>query len=150
MRTAVIGVGNEFRHDDGVGPEVARRVAALNLPDVAVATTDGEPARLLELWAGTDVVVIVDAVRNDPGDPGRIHELVVDRPLPGPSGSASSHGLGLGEAVELAVALGRMPRRMVVLAVEGTDFSQGVGLSPHVAAAVDRLVEDAAREAGRG
>jgi hydrogenase maturation protease len=41
-----------------------------------------------------------------------------------------------------------MPRRLVLLAVEGADFSAGTGLTPEVAAAVDRLVDLAAREVG--
>jgi hydrogenase maturation protease len=148
MKAAVIGIGNEYRHDDGAGPEVIRRLAELELPGVTLAVTDGEPARLIDLWAGADVGVLVDAVRNDPANPGKIHEFVVDRPVAGYGGAASSHGLGLGEAIDLALALDRMPRRLVILAVEGADFSPGVGLTPLVAAAVDRLVNLAIHEVG--
>jgi hydrogenase maturation protease len=145
----VIGIGNEFRHDDGVGPEVVKRLAALDLPDVTLTVTDGEPTTLIDLWSDADVAILVDAVRNDPEHPGKIHELVVDRPVAGPGGTASSHGLGLGEAIDLAMALERMPQRLVIFAVEGADFSPGIGLTPEVAAAVDRVVALADREATR-
>jgi hydrogenase maturation protease len=39
-----------------------------------------------------------------------------------------------------------MPRRLVILAAEGAEFSVGKGLTPEVAAAVDRLAQMAARE----
>ena len=147
MNAIVIGIGNEFRHDDGIGPEVVKRFTALGLPDVSLAVTDGEPTELIDLWSDADVAVLVDAVRNDPAHPGKIHQFVVDRPVAAPGGSASSHGLGLGEAIDLAMALERMPQRLVILAVEGTDFTTGVGLSPEVAIAVDRVVQVARREA---
>lgn len=148
MAATVIGIGNEFRHDDGAGPAVVQRLAEMDLPGVSLTVTDGEPTRLIELWSDADVVVLIDAVRNDPAHPGKIHELIVDRPVGGLGGTASSHGLGLGEAIDLAVALERMPRRLVILAVEGADFSAGTGLSPDVAAAVEHLARLAAREVG--
>lgn len=146
MKAIVIGIGNEYRHDDGVGPETVRRLATLGLTDVALEVTDGDPAQLIDLWHEADVAVLIDAVRNDPTHPGKIHELIVDRPVAGPAGTASSHGLGLGEAIDLAITLDRMPRRLVILAVEGADFTSGVGLTPEVATAVDRIVEIAERE----
>ncbi|HEU4543779.1 MAG TPA: hydrogenase maturation protease [Jiangellaceae bacterium] len=146
MTAIVIGIGNEFRHDDGVGPAVVKKLAELGPPDVSLAVTDGEPSRLVDLWSEADVAVLVDAVRNDPVHPGKVHELIVDRPVGGLAGTASSHGLGLGEAIDLAVALERMPRRLVILAVEGADFTVGTGLTPEVAAVIDRIVQLAIRE----
>ncbi len=145
MKTVVIGIGNEYRHDDAVGPEVVKRLTDLDLTDVSLAVTDGEPTHLIDLWTEAEVAVLVDAVRNNPANPGRIHELLVDVPVSA-NGTASSHGLGLGDAVELAMALGRMPRRLVVFAVEGSDFTPGVGLSPGVSAAVEQVADLVLRE----
>ncbi|NEE00648.1 hydrogenase maturation protease [Phytoactinopolyspora halotolerans] len=135
----VIGVGNEYRRDDGVGAAVVRRLHRCTLPQVTLAITDGESSRLIELWGDADVAVVVDALHADGGEPGRIHRVVVDRPLTGHRPLASSHGMGMGEAVDLALALDRMPRRLVILAVEGADFSVGRGLTPAVRAALDRI-----------
>jgi hydrogenase maturation protease len=135
----VIGVGNEFRRDDGAGPAVVARLGDLAPPGVRLVVTDGEPTRLVEAWTGAALAVVVDAVRADPPRPGRVHRFVVDRPRPGP-GSASSHGLGLDDAVRLAIALDRMPGRLIVHAIEAADLTQGPGLSPPVAAAVDAVV----------
>jgi hydrogenase maturation protease len=41
----VIGIGNDFRRDDGVGLAVAEELAKRNLPGVRVVTAIGEPAR---------------------------------------------------------------------------------------------------------
>ncbi|WP_338932793.1 hydrogenase maturation protease [Streptomyces netropsis] len=145
-RITVIGVGNEFRRDDGVGSAVVARLrdsaAHGRLPaGVRLVCCDGEPGRLIGLWEGADLAVVVDAAHAHPGRPGRIHRLELDGYAAWQAGTASSHGLGLGEAVELARALGRMPERLVVYAVEGADGSLGTGLTRAVATAVEPLTE---------
>ena len=132
----MIGVGNEFRRDDGAGPAVVARLRDLALPGVRLVVTDGEPARLIEAWAGAALAVVVDAVRAQPSRPGTVHRFVVDRPGTGTGRPASSHGLGLDDAISLAVALDRMPARLIVHAIEAADLTQGPGLTPLVGAAV--------------
>ena len=142
MTAMVIGVGNPFRRDDGIGQVVIERLRRHAPPGVRLALTDGEPARLLDLWDGTEVAVVIDAVhRHDDPTPGRIHQVTVARSVGREPAAAGSHGLGLGSAIDLALALDRMPGRLVLLAVEGGDFELGVGVSAPVAAAADRLVD---------
>jgi hypothetical protein len=56
--------------------------------------------------------------------------------MPAVVSGISTHGFGPAAAVELARALGLLPRRSVVYAIEGTSFEAGAPLSPPVAAAV--------------
>ncbi|HXP18526.1 MAG TPA: hydrogenase maturation protease [Streptosporangiaceae bacterium] len=135
----VIGVGNEFRRDDGAGPEVLARLRDQVADNVRLVVSDGEPARLIEAWAGASLALVVDAVRADPVTPGRIHRLVLDQAGAEHVRPVSSHGLGLGEAIGLARALNLMPDRLIVHAVEAAEFGFGVGLTPAVAAATDAL-----------
>ena len=140
-RSAVIGVGNEYRHDDGVGlvvaAAVAQAVAQTAVPGVTVTVTDGDPATILDAWAGAGLAVIVDAVRCSPSTPGLIHRTTADR-LAG-TGLSSSHGFGVAEAIRLGAVLDRAPDRIVILAVEAADTSFGPGLSAAVSAAVAPL-----------
>jgi hydrogenase maturation protease len=135
----VIGVGNEFRRDDGAGPAVVAWLRDLEPPGVRFVITDGEPTRLIEAWTGAALAVVVDAVRADPPHPGQVHRFVVERPGAGTGRPASSHGLGLDDAVSLAIALDRMPGRLIVHAIEAADLTQGPGLTPPVAAAVSAV-----------
>ncbi|MFJ7297402.1 hydrogenase maturation protease [Streptomyces collinus] len=144
-RIAVIGVGNEFRRDDGVGWAVAgrllQRAASRALPPgTVVATCDGDPARLMGLWEGAGLAVVVDAAHAEPGHPGLVHRIELDAEGLARPPATSSHGLGLGEAVELARVLGRLPGHLVVYAVEGADTSVGAGLTPAVEGVVEPLV----------
>ncbi|MBV9093100.1 MAG: hydrogenase maturation protease [Streptosporangiaceae bacterium] len=135
----VIGIGNEFRRDDGAGPAVVASLHGRVPPDVALTITDGEPARLVDAWTGAALAIVVDAVRvagPHAPRPGTVHRLVLDRPGSTAERTASSHGLGLDDAVALALALERMPGRLIVHAIEAGDLSQGRGLTPPVAAAV--------------
>ncbi|WP_067461245.1 hydrogenase maturation protease [Actinomadura macra] len=141
--TIIIGVGNEFRRDDGAGP--AAVTALRGRVSTTLAVTDGEPARLIELWAGADLAIVVDAVRSDPPSPGRIHELGLETASLA-TAPVTGHSLGLGDAVALGLAVDRMPARLQVLAIEGDDFGFGQGLTPPVAAAVDTVTR---RLAGR-
>jgi hydrogenase maturation protease len=136
-RRIVIGIGNRWRTDDGIGPAVAEAVAGRRLPGVDVIVLDGEPGRLLDAWDGADVAVVVDAMRVGYA-PG--HVEILDAGLPfGAQGS--SHGLGLAEALALGRRLDRLPGRIAVLAVEGADFSYGDQLSPAVGVAVEPATE---------
>lgn len=151
----VIGVGNALRRDDGAGVEVARRVRAraedAGVPGdaaIAVLEYEGEPLGLLELWEGARAVVLVDAIRSGAA-PGGIHRVDASRePILGLlRGSSSTHAVGVGEAIELARALGRLPARVIVYGVEGACFDAGGRLSAEVGRAVDPLVETVLREA---
>jgi hydrogenase maturation protease len=141
----VIGVGNPYRRDDGLGPHVIERLRGLGVPDAMLAVSPGETTELLDLWDGTDLAVVVDAIRSQPCHPGRTHRLTVFDP-PGER-SRAAHGLDLGEAVELARVLGRLPARLVLFAVEVDDTGYGVGLSLPVAEAAERIAEQIAAEA---
>ena len=146
LRTVVVGVGNEFRRDDGAGPEVIARLRALqpgdaSLSRVILALSDGEPGRMIDLWEGTRVAVVIDAVRDPAMPPGYRYQVAVDALTGVVDGAASSHSIGLGDTVELARVLGRLPARLTVLAVVGRDFGFGTELTAEVAAAVPELVE---------
>ncbi|MFE1443518.1 hydrogenase maturation protease [Streptomyces sp. NPDC058739] len=145
--TVVIGIGNEFRRDDGVGWAVVallRERAALRPPSrgTVLAQSDGDPGRLIGLWEDTALTVVVDACFPPSARPGRTHRWAADPDgylRSAAAGRQSTHGLGLAEALRLARCLGRMPERLVVYAVEGADGALGEGLTSAVAAAVPLL-----------
>jgi hydrogenase maturation protease len=141
---AVIGVGNSLRHDDGAGLEVVRRLRdRAQAGGIAVHEHEGEPLALLEVWEGADGVLLVDAIRGG-GEPGSFLCLDVSAaPVPERlRGSTSTHAIGLGEAIELGRALGRLPERLLLFGVEGSRFDAGRGLSEEVGAAVEMLAEE--------
>jgi len=153
-RVAVIGVGNPYRCDDGVGPAAIAAIERLRPADAVLTVCDGEPGQLLEAWSAAELAVVIDAVLCEPATPGRIHRSTLDRGStlePGADAlpTASTHGLGIPDALRLAEALDRAPRRLVVFAVEAADIGFGTQLSPAVAAAVPELVRAVLTEVNR-
>lgn len=141
----VIGLGNPYRRDDGVGPAVASALGGLALPNVAVVTGIADPMGLVEAWSGAGLAIVIDAAAANPRTPGRVHRCTLADLRAGRDG-LSSHGVDVGRAHELAEALGRAPGEVVVLAVAVADTGHGVGLTPDVARAVPEAVRLALKE----
>jgi hydrogenase maturation protease len=136
--TLIIGIGNDFRRDDGVGIKVAQQIAERNLPGVRVVSGISEPAALLEVWIGAARAVVVDAATGANSTPGRIRRWT------GPdletTAVVSSHAMGLAQTFALGQALARTPGELVVFTVDIVDTNHGMGLTPAVEAAVPELV----------
>ena len=137
----VVGVGNAYRGDDGAGLAVAERVRDRVPGGVEVVTCEQEASRVIDAIEGRDAAVLVDA--SSSGAPaGTIHRFDASAgPVPAQSFRSSTHAFGVGEAVELARALGKLPGMVVVYGVEGQEFAAGEGLSEAVAAAVEPAAE---------
>jgi hydrogenase maturation protease len=142
----IIGVGNEFRGDDGAGLAVSRRLGALGLEGVRVLEVEGEGTAVMAAWKGADAVILADAVYSG-AVPGTVHRLEAHaRPVPGNFFHMSSHAISVADAIELARSLGELPPRFIVYGIEGKSFEAGVGLSPEVEKAGQEVVEAVRRE----
>lgn len=141
-RRVVFGLGNPARGDDSAGRLVARLLREALPGDVVLVEQDGDAASLVPLLRADDAVWLVDACCS--GAPaGTIRRLdCAAGDVPPPASSASSHGLGVAEAVALARALGSLPRPCVLYAIEGADFTPG---APPCAAVVAATRQVAAR-----
>lgn len=138
-RFLVIGIGNPQRGDDAAGRAVVEWLRG-RLPDaVELAAQDGEAIALLGAFAGAAAVWLVDASASGRA-PGTLRRFdAAAAPLPEDLHNFSTHGLGPAQAIELARALGQLPGRCLVHAIEGAEFAPGAGLSSAVAAAVPEL-----------
>ena len=99
----VIGVGNELRGDDAAGLLVAQRLRDRAATQAVVLVCEADPAELLPAWTGAEVAIVVDTVVSGAA-PGTIQRFDVSAtPLPAKLTAFSTHGLGVAEAIELAV-----------------------------------------------
>jgi hydrogenase maturation protease len=142
----VIGLGNLFRGDDGVGLLVARRLRPRLDGRGSVVEASAEGAALLDLWNGRSLALVVDAVTTG-APPGTIHRIEVGTgPLPAALSATSSHAFSLAQAVALGQTLHRMPRRLVVYGVEALCFDPGTEISRPVAQAIPTVTRRIERE----
>lgn len=140
-RRLVLGVGNPDRGDDGVGRLVARLLHGRLPTGVSIAECDGGAEEVLDRIAGADNVILIDAaVSGVRAGTIRQVDCVAGDVVP-TGGVASSHGLGVAEAIALARTLGCLPRSCVIYAVEAKRLTPGDELSPEVAAAARTVAE---------
>ncbi len=133
----IIGCGNRQRSDDGAGILVAERLRDLG---IQAETRSGEAADLIEAWRGADDVIVVDALVT--GAPvGTVQAWDARQPLASVRTTASTHGLGVAEAIKLAHVLKCLPARLQVYGIEGRRFELGAEISPEV----QHAIEDVAR-----
>jgi len=137
----LIGIGNKFRSDDGVGLEIAYRLKTLHLPGTTVVEETGEGGALMEAWKGADTVILFDAVCSG-AMPGTLHRFDAhEQSIPIKFFRCSTHAFSIPEAIELARALHQLPARLIVYGIEGKNFAAGVGLSLEVEEAIQEVVE---------
>ena len=137
----VIGIGNDYRSDDGAGLAVARAIQAQNVPWITCRECDGDGTTLLEMWAGARVVILIDATSS--GAPlGTIHlfdTLAPSLPTIDLTTFLSSHAFGVGEGLRLAQTFHQLPEHLMIYGIEGKTFIAGTTLSPEVTRAVQEV-----------
>jgi len=139
-RVVVLGLGNEFRGDDGLGVLAGRRLQEEAWPGVSIRTASGEGTALMDAWQEADAVILVDAVHSG-APPGTLHRLDAHQQrIPSDFFHYSTHAFSVAEAVEMARALHQLPPQLLLYGIEGQNFAQGAGLSPQVTAVIDELL----------
>lgn len=137
----IIGVGTKYSGDDAVGLVVAERLRA-RPPDLAtVITHEGEGVSLMELLAGFQTAILIDAMSSG-AEPGSVRRFDANAQLlSSRMFRHSTHAFGVADAIELGRALRQLPPRVIVYGAEGRNFEAGRCLSPEVEAAVPGIVE---------
>lgn len=138
----VIGVGQPFAGDDGVGRVVLAALRSKALPEGTTLCEVAEPSQLIELLPLSSRTIVVDAVlQRPPGSVGVYTALDLDEAA---LASVSTHGLSVGQCLALSKTLhpGLSWKKLWVVAI-GIDAPREYrqGLSPEVAKAVPRAVE---------
>ncbi len=139
MRTLVLGLGNELAADDAVGLLVARALRSELDGAADVVESSASGLALIEILAGYDRAVVIDAIKTGEHPPGTIVEMGLADV--GPVVAPSAHQAGLPELAAVAGRLGLgFPAETRVLAVEVVDpYTIGGALSGPAAGAVEVL-----------
>jgi hydrogenase maturation protease len=152
-RMLIAGIGNIFLGDDAFGPEVARRLAAEDLPGwVRVADYGISGMHLAyDLADGYQTAVLIDAAPRG-GEPGTVTVLSVEaehrRDLAAAAGPLGASRLFDSHGMQPDVVLGVLdmlggggPARTLIVGCEPASVDYGMELSEPVAGAVDEAVQ---------
>lgn len=149
-RVIVIGVGNDFRSDDGVGLLVARTLKAQAHGGLTVMEHSGEAAGLLEAWKGADTAILVDAVVTGAG-PGTVYRFDPQvQAIPRVCFQCSTHAFGIPDAIALGRVMDLLPQRLVIFGVEAGTFEPGPALSGPVERAAGEVIARVLEEVEAG
>lgn len=129
----VVGIGNATRGDDAAGLLAVRRLRGIRTAELSDCTD------LFDVWIGEDDVIVIDAMVT--GAPvGTVRQFDVGAFTLPVGAFPSTHAFGLAETVELARALEKLPRRVVIYGIEAGNVGLGEELSPEVRQAIEALV----------
>ncbi len=144
----LIGIGNEYRSDDSVGLTAIRTLKTKVLPEeTLLIESSGDGAELIEMWRTAGTAILIDAVSSG-SKPGTIYRFdALKQRVPVQLSFPSTHAFSVAEAIELARVLDQIPPSLIVYAIEGQNFSTGIGLSPVVENAMLKVVEQVMQEA---
>jgi len=147
-KTLILGLGNPILSDDSAGCQVAlalkKRAPAPNV-DIQEAAIAG--LEILDMIAGYDRIIIIDAIQTEKGIPGQIYRLGPES-LTETRHSGTPHDVNLATALELGRKLNlKLPRDITIFAIEVEDVTSfGEECTPAVKKAIPKCVEMVIRE----
>lgn len=151
MKTLIIGLGNPYLGDDGVGCVIADRVyerlanhtwkpeTTVEIDNLSVGGL-----RLMERMVDYDRVIIIDALTTGKYPEGQVITFPIEKlPVHAQGHLSSAHDTSLQDALQMGRTLGiDLPAQIEIVGIEARhvyDFSED--LSPPIAAAVPKAVE---------
>jgi len=137
----VLGVGNSYRRDDGIGPAVIARLQTEKLPEWVELLDGGTDGfALLEAIKPYTRALIIDAVQMgmSPGDvrafsPGEAALKVTTDAL-------STHGFGLAEVIGLMETLA-IKTDLRIIGIQAKDVSFGAEMSQEVSSKIENICD---------
>jgi hydrogenase maturation protease len=149
MRTLILGLGNDLYGDDAVGCQVVLQLLAereagkepwASLEQVEMEACGLTGLKLLDVIAGYERVIIIDTIKKDDPETGRISVLKGGdlRHIPGPS----VHYVSIPQALEIGRQAGmEVPTEVDIIAVEAkTLYRMGEGLTEEMTEAIPRII----------
>jgi hydrogenase maturation protease len=140
-KTLVLGIGNPYRRDDGIGPAVINRLQSengLEGIDLLDGGTDG--LSLIDYMKGYEKVIVVDAVNMGMAS-GEVRVFSPEEAkLTIKADALSTHGFGLAEVIALMEKL-EMNTDMRIIGIQAKDVSFGEGMSPEVSSKIEEILK---------
>ena len=147
MRIVLVGLGHEMHGDDEIGLEVVRQWSEKGQKErsgmeIRTVLLDSPGIDLLGSIAGLDAAILVAAVRS--GAPlGTIQTLKDDDLAALEQSGKARGGWGAAETLSLGRQLApeELPKKLILIGIEGAAFGLGEGLSPAVRAAIPQALK---------
>ena len=139
-KIGVIGIGNLYRGDDGIGPKLVRKLdekpftSNILFFDVGLKEMD-----ILHILKDLDSVLIIDAVNFD-GDIGEFRFFGIDE-VDSIREITGSHGSNLFKIIELAKELDEAPDEIIMMGIKPGRMELGDEMSDEIVENIDLYLE---------
>jgi hydrogenase maturation protease len=146
MNGIIIGIGNRYRGDDGIGPLILDRIDLSINRNFDIVESDGEPTGLISLFRERDWCIFIDAIIPNihlQFSPGMV--VSMDLLMEGNNFGtelSSTHTGGLFDAIGLASVLGCLPKKVFLVGVVGSTFGSCAHLSQSVQSAIEQALDE--------
>jgi hydrogenase maturation protease len=145
-KSVVIGLGNLYMGDDGLGLRVAKALKEKELGEsVSVQAYPELDLAIIGNIQDASKVIIVDAVRGGK-EPGTVSKYTFARRSQDLAELPSLHGMELSDVLDIAVSSGILTCPVVIVGVEPKNDSPGTELSFEVESALPKAVEAVMKE----
>jgi hydrogenase maturation protease len=149
MKTLILGLGNDILCDDGVGLYVSRELKKLltDRSDISVTEASLAGLGLLDLLAGYEKAIVIDAIQTKDGKAGAVHRLN-SSDFASTRHTASTHNVNFASALELGNKLGlSLPKEIVIFAIEASDVTTfNEKCTPTVKKAIPKCIDMVLKE----
>jgi hydrogenase maturation protease len=146
-KTVVVGVGNRFMRDDGIGVLAADELARTLTGNVQVCCCQTADLSFLAQFEGASKIILVDALRSGelPGVVTKYTIIPSKAPLDSIPGS---HSLELSDMFDIAAQAGLLTCPVTIVGVEPKDISVGEGISTELIQALPKVLSAVIDEVG--
>jgi hydrogenase maturation protease len=145
-KTVVIGLGNVYMKDDGLGLRVAGELEKMNLGEnVSVQEHPEMDLAVIGTLQDASKVIIIDAVKSGK-EPGTISKYTFTPRKEEIAELPSLHSMKLSDLLDIAMSSGTLTCPVVIVGVEPKDDSPGTELSSEVESALPRVIEAVIKE----
>jgi hydrogenase maturation protease len=152
MKQVVIGgIGNVLLGDDGVGPYVARLLAANYEFDAGVEVADlGTPALdLIDQISGKGAVILIDSIDTDAAAGAVVLYRKADIMRHSPEVRMDPHSPALVDTLLSTELFGTAPADVLLVGIQAESYETGCSLSAPVKAALDQASAEILKELDR-
>lgn len=139
----LLALGNDLLRDDGVGLFAGREIKEKFNGKIDIIETAESGLALLDHIVGYKKVLILDSIKREDMEPGKILEIKIEELECNPS--PSPHYVGLPMSLQIGKRLGfPLPEEIVVLAMEVEDpYTLQEGLTDKVKSSLSNYVKRA-------
>lgn len=136
----VIGVGNPFRGDDGIGPAIIKILKTENNPGFVLVDGGTDGLALLDQVAEYEKAIIIDAVEMLE-TPGVVKSFApAEAKIKIKSDVLSTHGFGLAEMLKLVDEL-NIKTKIKIIGIQPKNIAFGEGLSDEIKNQIPQILK---------